>query len=405
MKWLVGGLLLIAIFPILIHTGPPEISRASESAVQGDQFYLFRLEPYANGVSAVADIAHAGDERLFVAQLPGLIRIIEPGGGAANIRFLDIRDRVFWGEGERGLVSLVFHPQYAENGYFFAVYTNSNGDSVVSRFQVTANPNIADPDSEEIILILPQPDPVHNVGDLSFGPDGYLYIAVGDGGPEGDALYQGQNRQSLYGTVLRIDVDRQFPYAIPPDNPFVHDPDARNEIFVYGLRNPWRINFDPLTHDLFIGDVGEQSYEELNYVPAGPPAGQNFGWSCYEGPAIFNPSQCVEGAEYTFPVYAYRQGSSCAIIAGPVYRGDLYPAMQGQVLIIDFCQGTLSSLARVSDNEWRTVYTSATGSNGWNTFGTDVHGEIYLGRFGPEIFHVTLVSVNLPQRNYLPYLP
>ncbi len=400
-----GLILMISLFPLLFITHPAEISLGNEPVTQGDEFFLLRLEPYANKVSRVADIAHAGDTRLFVAQLPGLIRIVREMGGSTGTRFLDIRDRVSWVEGERGLSSVVFHPDYAANGYFFVTYTNLNGDSVVSRFQVSADPDFADPNSEQILLILPQPAPIHNIGDLSFGPDGYLYIAVGDGGPERDVNHQGQNLRTLYGTVLRIDVDSNFPYAIPPDNPFVHDPQARNEIFTYGLRNPWRINIDPVTSDLFIGDVGENRYEELNYVPGGFPGGQNFGWSCYEGSAVFNQSQCIEPIEYTFPAYAYHHGAGCAIIAGPVYRGTLYPELQGYVLIIDHCRGTLSALEKVSAAEWRTAYTSSTGLDGWNTFGTDVNGEIYLGRFGPGIFHVTLERVTLPLKNYLPHLP
>lgn len=401
-------LILISILFFLIPALITAVTGGNEPAIANapddDVFLLFDLELYASGFFGVSDLAHAGDERLFVTQLAGDIRIVNDGR-LAGVRFLDIRDRVLWGEGEMGLASLVFHPDYAENGYFFVAYTNLNGDSVVSRFQVSADPGIADPNSEEILLVLPQPDIIHNIGDLVFGPDGYLYIAVGDGGPGSDLDHQGQNLQTLYGSVLRIDVDSQFPYAIPPDNPFVGDPQARNEIFMYGLRNPWRINFDSLTHDLYLSDVGEHSYEELNFVPAGSPAGKNFGWSCYEGPDVFNETQCSEMVTYTFPDYAYTHNLGCAIIAGPVYRGTLYPELQGHFLYTDFCRGTLNALWQASPGEWRIAYTTSTGFGAWNTFGTDYQGEVYMGRFGPSIYRVKMVPVTLPLKTYLPKLP
>ncbi|TAE46171.1 MAG: hypothetical protein EAZ89_20620, partial [Bacteroidetes bacterium] len=243
------------------------------------------LAPLATGLNRPVDIASAGDSRLFVVEQRGTIQIINADGTMLTTPFLDIDARVNSTGNEQGLLGLVFHPNYALNGYFFVNYTRSpSGYTRVSRFQTTAaNPNIADPNSELVLLEIEQPYENHNAGDLAFGPDGYLYIPMGDGGSGGDPGNRAQNGLTLLGKMIRIDVNAGFPYTIPPSNPFLNDPGVRDEVWSIGLRNPWRFSFDRLTGDMWIADVGQGIYEEINVEPAGSAGGLNYGWRCYEG--------------------------------------------------------------------------------------------------------------------------
>jgi glucose/arabinose dehydrogenase len=293
--------------------------------------------------------------------------------------FLDITDRVRSVRSEQGLLGLVFHPNYATNGYFYVNYTDTSSNTHISRFQVfSETPNLADPDSEVILLTIEQDFANHNGGDLNFGPDGYLYIGMGDGGSGGDPNNHAQTPTSLLGKMLRIDVDGATPYAIPPDNPFVDDPDTRDEIWAIGLRNPWRFSFDRLTDDLYIADVGQGTWEEIDLQPASSPGGENYGWSCYEGNNILKPSRCNTAITYTFPihVYGHTQGN-CSVTGGYVYRGSQYPALWGHYLFADYCSGRLWSLTPDGQGGWQVTFLNDIPGNP-STFGENLAGELFV---------------------------
>jgi glucose/arabinose dehydrogenase len=240
----------------------------------------------ASGFDKPLGLTHAGDGsgRIFVVEQAGVVRVIEDGGTA--LPFLDIRDRVGDKSNEQGLLGLVFHLQYPQNGYFYVNYTDTSGDTVIARYRVSADANIADPGTEMRLLQVNQPFANHNGGGLAFGPDGYLYIGLGDGGAAADPSENAQNTNVFLGKLLRLDVDGGSPYTIPPDNPFVGG-GGLPEVWAYGLRNPWRFSFDTLTNDLYIADVGQQEWEEIDFLPAGSPGGVNFGWDIYEGTHLF----------------------------------------------------------------------------------------------------------------------
>jgi glucose/arabinose dehydrogenase len=241
------------------------------------------------------------------------------------------------------LLGLAFHPDFAENGTFFVSYTDNNGSSVISRFQDSPDQNLADPGSESVLLTIPQPYKNHNGGQILFGPQGYLWIAIGDGGSAGDPQGHGQNLDSLLGTLLRIDVNQE-PYTIPDGNPF------GNEIWAYGLRNPWRFTFDPANNDLYIADVGQAKWEEVNYLPADAPAGPNFGWDYREGNHGFEGIP-AEGLVFVDPVAEYDHGQGCSVSGGAVYRGSMLE-WQGVYLYGDFCSGTVWGLLDNPSGEW-----------------------------------------------------
>ena len=238
--------------------------------------------------------------------------------------------------GERGLLSVAFHPNYKNNGNFYVNYTNTIGDTVVARYSVSADPNVADRDSSIILLTIPQPFSNHNGGGLQFGPDDYLYIGMGDGGSAGDPQNNAQNKGSLLGKILRIDVDSSFPYAIPSGNPFVGNPLARDEIWALGLRNPWRFSFDRLTGDLFIADVGQGSWEELNFQLVKSSGGENYGWRMMEGSQCFNPPANCNDGTLTLPILEYDHTLGCSITGGFRYRGNSNPQLYGIYIYGDF---------------------------------------------------------------------
>jgi glucose/arabinose dehydrogenase len=338
-----------------------------------------RLTPVIEDIAQVVDIAHAGDGsgRLFLVRQNGVIRIWD-GSQLLADPFLNITAALpSPRQGEQGLLGLAFAPDYAETGRFYINYTDIGGNTRISRLRVSsADPNRADAASEEVILSFSQPFGNHNGGQLAFGPDGMLYVASGDGGGSGDPLGLAQNRASLLGKLLRIDVSGATGYTAPADNPFVDDPDARPEIWALGLRNPWRFAFDPVNGGLYIADVGQNQFEEINYVPAGSPAGLNFGWSIYEGSACF-AGNC-DPAGLTPPVFEYSQGVQ-AVIGGKVYRGSLYPQMQGVYFFADFVSGALWG---IRGNGPATQYLPQAGATspaqGVRSFGTDEAGNLYL---------------------------
>jgi len=322
------------------------------------------------------DLKHAGDGsgRLFVIEQPGRIRIVENGELLPD-PFLDIEPLVNSRGNEQGLLGLAFHPDYAANGLFFVNYTDVNGDTVVARYAVSADdPSRADPASAKIILQVDQPFPNHNGGDLVFGPDGYLYIGLGDGGSGGDPQGNGQNLNALLGKMLRIDVNHGDPYAIPPDNPFAGRAGARPEIWAYGLRNPWRYSFDRATGDLYIADVGQNAYEEVDFQPADSRGGENYGWNKYEGFHAYDGG-ATDGLTMPVAEYAHAVGG-CSVTGGYVYRGPSLPALNGVYLYSDYCSGQVWALYRTASG-WENVALL----NAFfliSSFGEDEVGELYL---------------------------
>ncbi len=323
-----------------------------------------------------------GDSRLFIVERSGTIRVRTTEGFAAE-PFLDLTGQVST-DGERGLLGLAFPPDYSTSGRFVVHYTNLEGDTRVSRFQVSADPNRADPASEAVLLAAEQPFSNHNGGQIVFGPDGFLYIGLGDGGASGDPEGRGQRLDDLLGSILRIDPAGSpaggLPYAVPPDNPFIQTPGALPEIWSLGLRNPWRFSFDRATGDLYIGDVGQNQWEEVDYTPAAEGAGRgvNYGWDLMEG------LHCVESADcdrtsLALPVLEYDHGTGCSITGGYVYRGAAIPDLQGHYFYGDFCDGFVRSLrveagAVVDELDWPTLRPGGTVVS----FGEDAAGELYV---------------------------
>lgn len=328
-------------------------------------------------------VTNAGDDsgRLFVVERPGIVRIIADGN-VVETPFLDISDRVGTDGSERGLLGLAFAPDYAESRLFYVDYTDLNGNTVVSRFAVTDDPDVADPSSESVLLQQEQPYENHNGGELLFGPDGYLYIGFGDGGSQGDPHGNGQNLGVWLGKILRIDVDpantpEGEPYAVPDDNPFVGQADAKPEIFVYGLRNPWRFSFDTATGDLYIGDVGQDTYEEIDFVSADEVGGQDFGWNIMEATHCYRADTCDESG-LTLPVFEYAHDvGGCSVTGGYVYRGTEIPELDGTYLFADYCSGKLWGMGRDANGEWVASDPIETGA-AVSSFGQDESGELYL---------------------------
>ena len=333
-------------------------------------------EAIASGLFSPVGIANAGDGsgRLFILEQAGLIRILK-GGELLPGAFLDIRSQVGCC-GERGLLGLAFHPRYAENGYFYTNYTDTDGNTVIARFQVSPeDPDRADPASEQRLLYIQQPYGNHNGGAVVFGPDGYLYLGLGDGGSGGDPLGSGQSTDTLLGKLLRIDVDGGDPYAVPPDNPFAAG-GGLAEIWAYGLRNPWRMAFDSLTGDLYIGDVGQNAWEEIDFLPVGSPPGANFGWNYREGA---HPYQGIPPGDIALidPVAEYGRDQGCSVTGGVVYRGVELPAWQGVYLYGDYCTGRVWGLLRNPDGSWLNSALFDIGTP-ITSFGVDEAGEVYL---------------------------
>jgi glucose/arabinose dehydrogenase len=347
------------------------------------------LVPFASGLRAPVDIKHAGDSRLFVVEQGGYIRIVQSNGSVLATPFLDINTQVSAG-GEQGLLGLAFHPKYASNGFFYVNYTDTSGDTHVARFQVSGNPDVANGGSELTILTVAQPFSNHNGGDLAFGPDGYLYIALGDGGGANDPGDRSQNGAEMLGKMLRIDVDGGSPYAIPAGNPFVGPDGILDEIWAIGLRNPWRFSFDRSTGDLFIGDVGQGSFEEVDFQPASSTGGENYGWRCYEGNSAFNLTGCGPIGDYTFPIHEYSHAEGCSITGGFVYRGAQFPALDGHYFFADFCGGNLWSLSPDGGGGWG-LNDFGPRSINFSTFGEDSAGELYAADLsGGAIYRIQL---------------
>ncbi len=347
------------------------------------------LQSYVPGFSSPVDIANCGDDRLFIVEQSGYIRIINAQGTVNATAFLDIDARVQCC-GERGLLGLAFHPDYLNNGYFFLYYTDGSGNLVISRFSVSAgNADVADASSEVNVITIPHPGySNHNGGNLEFGPDGYLYIGTGDGGGGGDPDDNGQNPQAFLGKMLRLDVDA-LPYQIPPSNPFVGTA-PRDEIWAFGLRNPWRFSFDKLTGDLWIGDVGQNAREEVNFQAASSSGGQNYGWKCYEGNITYGSSGFGCNSNYAFPVYDYNNpGTGCTSVGGIVYRGCRYPNLYGYYVFCDYCSGRFWTIYNSGGGIFQTT-SQLQGSPGrYVAFGEDRYGELFAAGLNGTIYRVT----------------
>lgn len=330
-------------------------------------------EVVARGLQAPLYLtAPAGDSRLFVVEQPGRIRVIV-GGVLQQTPFLDLTSRVSYG-GEQGLLSVAFHPDYAANGYFYVDYTDTAGDTRVERYHVGADPNVADPGSAKLILFVDQPYANHNGGLVVFGPDGKLYVGLGDGGSGGDPQGNGQNRSTLLGKLLRLDVDAGDPYAVPPDNPFVGVSGARGEIWAYGLRNPWRFAFDREAQRLYIADVGQNRWEEVDVTPANA-GGLDFGWNVMEGDQCYSASSCNQ-AGLTLPVLVYGHSDGCSITGGYVYRGQSITALRGTYLYSDYCSGWLKSFRYDGSPQEQRDWGLSLGNV--LSFGEDAAGELYV---------------------------
>ncbi len=348
------------------------------------------LEPIIVVPNSLTYLTHADDDsqRLFLIEKTGRVLILSQGK-VQDAPFLDITDRVQATSSEQGLLSIAFAPDYPRTGAFYANYTaqDGNGDTVISRFRVSADPNRADPASEQILLKIDQPAPNHNGGQLQFGPDGYLYIGTGDGGAAGDPWGNAQSLTSLLGKLLRIDVRNPGAYTIPPDNPFVGQT-AAPEIWAYGLRNPWRFSFDPLTGDLYIADVGQNKWEEVDFQPADSAGGQNYGWNTLESRSCYKPASACDQSGKIAPATMYGHDSGCAITGGYVYRGARLPALAGIYIYGDYCSGRIWELRRDNEDEWRSDLLLDTDLN-IASFGEDAEGEIYVVDLDGEVYRLT----------------
>jgi glucose/arabinose dehydrogenase len=334
------------------------------------------LRRVGRGFEAPLLVTHAGDGtgRLFVVEQFGRIRLLRDGSPQRD-PFLDVSSLVSAG-GERGLLGLAFHPDYETNGRFFVNYTDSSGDTVIVEYRVSRDPAHAAPGSARVILREDQPYANHNGGNLVFGPDGYLYIGMGDGGSGGDPHGNGQRTDTLLGKMLRIDVDGAGPYRIPPDNPFVGDRQGRAEIWGTGLRNPWRFSFDRETGDLWIGDVGQDQVEEVNRTRAGR-GGSNYGWNVMEGTQCYSPSEGCDPKGLVHPIAVYPTSLGCAVVGGYVYRGSRFPALRGGYFFADYCAGVMFAIDSEARSRQEPVTLLQTG-HPISSFGEDEGGELYV---------------------------
>lgn len=367
--------------PAVGTDGPPGASRVDS----------LRLERVADGLDFPTFLTAppGAADRLFVTEKSGVVRVIRDGRLLPE-SFLDLRDRVST-SGERGLLSLAFHPEYARNGRFFVYLTDPEGAVRIVEYRVSsADPDRADPASARTVLTIPQPYANHNGGLAAFGPDGNLYLGLGDGGSGGDPQENGQNPGTLLGAMLRIGVDGEAPYTIPPDNPFVDTPGARPEVWAYGVRNPWRFAFDRETDDLYIADVGQNRWEEVNALPLSRAEGANYGWDRMEATHCFEPEEGCDRSGLTLPVLEYGREDGCAVTGGYVYRGTRIPWLRGTYLYSDFCEGWIRSFRlRGGEATERRDWTDQLGELGnVVSFGEDAVGELYVLTQDGSVFRI-----------------
>jgi len=380
MKRILLPLIIISLIAAIVEAQTPKLN----------------LVVFATGFSNPVDIANCGDSRLFVVERAGKIIIVDSNGIKNTTPFLNISSRVNSGSSEQGLLGLAFHPQYISNGYFYVNYItgSGNGYTCISRFtRDSTNANLADPNSEIVLLQFKQPYTNHNGGALKFGSDGYLYDSQGDGGSGGDPGNRAQQKDSLFGKILRIDVNAGNPYAIPPDNPFVNG-GGKKEVWAIGLRNPWRFSFDKLTGDLWIGDVGQGNYEEIDFQKAGSAGGVNYGWKCYEGFHAYSAGSCPGGtAGLTSPVWEYSHSLGCSVTGGFVYRGTQSANLFGGYLYTDYCSGRIWMLKPDNLGGFVNTDLGLFATNNYSSFGEDINGELYLAELkGGRVMKITDTS-------------
>jgi glucose/arabinose dehydrogenase len=343
------------------------------------------LTQFATGFnSPIGAFFRPGNNTMYVVQQRGRIRMVNNTGTIATNDFLNITSKVSQSGNERGLLSMVFDPDYETNGFFYVNYTkSSDGTTVIARYsRSTTDPNVADPLSEVIVLEIPQPYSNHNGGQLQFDRNGYLMIGMGDGGSANDPQGNGQNPLSFLGKMLRIDVRSGLPYTIPASNPFFGSSTTYPEIWSLGMRNPWRFSYDMVTKDLWIADVGQNVYEEIDFEPAGDPGGKNYGWRCYEGDNVFNSSGCGAASNYTFPVFTYSHtGGNCSVSGGFVYRGGTFGNLYGKYIFADYCSGKIWATEQTTPGTFNTVVLTQTTpvlTNSIVSFAQDNDGEMYV---------------------------
>lgn len=372
-------------FPVFLLMIVACDSDDSTAIVETEELILMRVFPRSS-FSQPLDLQtpNDGTDRIFIVEKGGRIQIAPVNETADPALFLQLSN--ISTASEQGLLGLAFHPNFRSNGYFYVCYTPTTDMAVISRFSVSNNQVEADPDSELVLLQIPQPFTNHNGGQLAFGPDGYLYIAIGDGGGGGDPQNNAQNRSNLLGNILRIDIDNQdngLNYAIPSDNPFVNDPNVRNEIYAYGFRNPWRMSFDTQNGTLWTGDVGQGDREEINIVDAG----RNYGWKLFEGSFCFSGDCDTDGLEPPVFEYNHDKGDR-SITGGFVYRGTQNPSLVGKYIYGDFISGRIWALD-ISDNTNELIFESGLSIA---SFGTDQNNEIYVCAFDGGIYKIVPIT-------------
>jgi glucose/arabinose dehydrogenase len=401
--WIIVGIELAAIGGLLIwslvfrHTSAPKVTVQPQTTQKNPTSYktpAIQLSKVVAGLSAptaIIAMPTTGDARLFVVEQAGTIRVVTAQKNLDATPFLDIKSKVLSG-GEMGLLGLAFHPQVADNNYFYINYIDKSRNTIIARYSITRSTGRADPNSEHILLKLHQPYENHNGGDLAFGPDGYLYIGLGDGGSGSDPQNHAQNRDDLLGKMLRINVDSGDTYVIPDDNPFVKE-GGKPEIWALGLRNPWRFSFDRKTGDLYVADVGQGTYEEIDFQPANSKGGQNYGWACREAGHILITAVCKDTESYQAPIIEYDHSQDrCSVTGGYVYRGNKYPAIAGKYFYSDFCGGQIYYTER-SNGAWATTLAASTDLS-ISTFGQDTAGELYLADYNTGTIYQLIDTAN-----------
>jgi glucose/arabinose dehydrogenase len=359
---------------------PPAVKHATTTSktVTAPKVQLALVTSGLTNSTGIVSSGVTGDGRLFVLDQNGLIRIVNSSGTVVSEPFLDISSQVMPG-GETGLLGMAFSPHYATDGYFYVDYIDKDLNTVVARYHISGDENTADKSTAQVILKQKQPYYNHNGGAIVFGPDGYLYIAFGDGGSAGDPEKRAQDPTTWLGKLLRIDVSK-LPYTSPGDNPYVGQSGTKPEIWDMGLRNPWRISFDSKTHELYIADVGQGEIEEINVEPAGK-GGNNYGWRCYEGDKEFKTDGCKAKSTYVFPSLTYDHAEGrCSVTGGYVYRGQAYPDLSGKYFYADYCGGQLYYMERQADGAFKGTKAIQTPYK-ISTFGQDNKGELYLADY------------------------
>ncbi|MGO2359241.1 PQQ-dependent sugar dehydrogenase [Mesonia sp.] len=363
------------------------------------------IQSIATGFNAPVNIQNAGDNRLFIVEQGGIIKILNANGSTHTNPFLDISSQIS-SSGERGLLGLAFHPDYQNNRLFYVYYTNPSGDSVLSQFETSAtDPDAAIPASENVIRVISQPASNHNGGCIAFGNDGFLYVATGDGGGGGDPNNNAQNLNSLLGKLLRFDVDNGSPY-IPTNNPYANDSNALDEIYAYGLRNPWKFSFDQETGDIWIADVGQNEFEEINKSASAEAI--NYGWRCYEASADYDTSNCATQNTMEFPFAEYSHTNSgvnkCSITGGDVYRGSEFSNLIGKYIFADYCSNEIGSV----DANGNITYFGPFPGNNFSTFGVDQDANLYVAGINSGVIYKIVddnLSVNLESKVKLKIYP